>query len=198
MLEYCHAFALDIAADDVHVTMRASLNNATFKLSKSDEDKLRAHHSFLVESKFDERWRRHHHHHQQQASDEQCLSEIISGMPLAEQRRSARYGIRRHEASEHELTTSFDADGYFTSDELAEFIALARRQLLNATSSGSSSVGGGLGASAGGSASRSIKAANATAGGGKAIKIASSLIKKAQQTKSKLGSEASDRRLVAG
>ena len=117
---YCNAFGLDIV--DENVVMKSTMNNNIFSLSKQDEDRLKAHRSFqIVENKFIEKLRESNY----TLSNEQLLGEIISGLRINFNKNPSRFGINSY----HELTSSFDDEGYFTSDEIEKLAEHARQKI---------------------------------------------------------------------
>ena len=118
ILDYCELYGLDV--EDSNVIMSSSANNSIFKLTKSNEDRLKAHRSILlVESKFEAKlssnsW-----------SKEKCLSHIIAGAAVHDT--SGLFALD----SNHELANSFNEEGHFISDEIDQMLEYARAKRAN-------------------------------------------------------------------
>ena len=120
--EYCNSFSLD-KDDDGNVIMRVNTSVETFfKLSKTNEDSLKFKRSYLlVERKFEAKLDASNN----QLTAEECLSEIISGQSYLDgTKRPSRF-----EGGNYELKTSFNEEGYYSSNEINELLAESKEKV---------------------------------------------------------------------
>jgi hypothetical protein len=129
--DYCNLFRLEVY-EDVNVLMRSSMKYDCFHLKKSDEDRLKNRRSFLlVESKFENRKLQATDASGRSLNRDECLSEIISGQSLSDgTKQPSVFGINLSDCGySHTLHSSFDEDGYYTSDEIEQLLSLAKQSL---------------------------------------------------------------------
>ena len=117
LYDYCDSFRLEIDDEQTNVVMPSTSQYSCFKLVKSAEDPLKARRStLLVESKFEQSlmskaWKK-----------EKCLSQIIAGSALCDNS-DGRFDYN----AGYELSTCFNADGFYENDEIEQMLEYARR-----------------------------------------------------------------------
>jgi len=118
LYDYCDSFRLEI--DEQNVIMPSTSQYSCFKLVKSAEDPLKARRStLLVEAKFDQRLM------SKSCTKEKCLSQIIAGSALN------NYNSRFDFNAAYELSTCFNEDGFYESDEIEKMFDYARQKRAN-------------------------------------------------------------------
>ena len=127
--DYCNLFGLRIV-DDVSVLMGSSMNVDCFKLTQTNQARLKARRSnLLVESKFEKSL----DSAACQLSQEERLSEIISGQSFADGSKQASvFGIKANSA--YRLHSSFNDECYYCSDEINQLLEVARQAALASSS----------------------------------------------------------------
>lgn len=117
--DYCGEFGLELDESNTNIIMPSILSYACFKLPKVNEDRLKAHRSHFIDEKFELDLKL------KKLTPEKCLSFTIAGSAFQN-----TTGYFEYE-SDYTLTTCFNQDDYYNSNEIDQMYEYAKQKKAN-------------------------------------------------------------------